>query len=128
MDDKILDDGHLAKNPIRNMEDIKKALIQAGIDSFFEHQNGTIVVEQGDAVKVVIRYENDTVSVISKFPQIGNSVQLLFSAILLAIFIFIIKVPFPLQWVIAIAGGQIASYIYYSPKTKELKERIERYV
>lgn len=128
MNDKILDDGYLAKNQIRNKEDIKRALKQAGIDSFFEHQNGTIIVQQGDAVQVVIHYENDIVSVKPKFPQIGNSVQLLSSAILLAIFIFLIKVPFPLQWVIAIGGGQIVSYMYYSPKTKELKERIEKYV
>jgi hypothetical protein len=128
MNDKILDDGYLAKNEIRNKEDIKRALKQAGINSFFEHINGTIIVEQGDAIKLVIHYENDIVTVKPKFPQIGNSVQVLSSGIVLAIFLFLIKVPFPLQWVFAIAGGQIVSYIFYSPKIKELKERIERFV
>lgn len=128
MNDKILDDGYLAKNEIRNKEDIKRALEQAGINSFFEHINGTIIVEQGDAVKLVIHYENDIVTVKPKFPQIGNSVQVLSSGIVLAVFLFLIKVPFPLQWVFAIAGGQIVSYIFYSPKIKELKERIERFV
>lgn len=128
MNDKILDDGYLAKNEIRNKEDIKRALEQAGINSFFEHINGTIIVEQGDAIKLVIHYENDIVTVKPKFPQIGNSVQVLSSGIVLAVFLFLIKVPFPLQWVFAIAGGQIVSYIFYSPKIKELKERIERFV
>lgn len=128
MNDKILDDGYLAKNEIRNKEDIKRALKQAGINSFFEHINGTIIVEQGDAIKLVIHYENDIVTVKPKFPQIGNSVQVLSSGIVLAVFLFLIKVPFPLQWVFAIAGGQIVSYIFYSPKIKELKERIERFV
>ncbi len=128
MNDKILDDDFSAKNEIKNKEDIKRGLKQAGINSFFEHRNGTIIVEQGDAVKVAIHYENIKVSVKPKFPQIGNSVQLFSSGILLAIFIFLIKVPFPFQWIIAIVGGQIVSYLFYSPKTKELKERIEKFV
>ena len=119
---------YVSKFTISSINDIKKALKQAGINSFFEHQNGTIVVEEGDAVKVVIHYENNIVSVKPKFPQIGNSVQLLSSAILLGFFIFIIKLPFPLQYVIAVLGGQIVSYFYFSPKTKEFKERIERFV
>ena len=128
MRDQILDDDFLIKKKITSKEDIKKRLKEAGINSFFEHKNGTIIVEQGDAVKVVIHYENNEVRVESKFPQIGNSIQVVASGVLLAIFIFVIPVVFPMPWIIAIIGGQIISYMVHSPKTKKFKERIEKFV
>ena len=128
MKNEILDDGFMAKEEIKNKEDLKRVLRKAGYNSFFEHQDGYIIVQQGDAVKVTVHYENGAVSVKPKFPRIGNSVQVLASAVVLAIFIFVIAVPFPFQWIFALIGGQIVSYLVHSPRTKKLKERIEQFI
>ena len=128
MKEEILDEGFFTNVEIKSLEDIKHGLRSGGINSFYEHKDGSIIVQEGDAVKVAIRFENQIVSVKPKFPRIGNSIQVTASAVLLAIFIFIIAVPFPIQWIIAIAGGQIVSYLYHSPKTKRLQERIENYL
>ncbi len=126
MSNEILDDGIWARTEIKNKADLKKALMKGGINSFYEHKNGAIIVEQGDAVKVAIHYENEKVSIKPKFPRIGNSVQVIVSGIILAVFLFLIPIPFPLPWIIAIIGGQALSYFVYYPKTIELKERIEK--
>lgn len=124
----ILDENFSANNSINSLDDIKKGLQQAGITSFYEHKNGSIIVEESDAVQLEIRYENDEVIIKSKFPQIGNTVQIIVSAILLAVFLFIVALPFPFQWVVAILGGQVFSYAFFTPRTKKLKERIENYL
>lgn len=127
MKNELLDDDFSFKS-INSRDDIKRALRGIGIDSFYEHKNGSIIVEDGDAVKLAIYYEDGLVRLKPKFPTIGNSLQILASAILLGIFLFIIPVPFPLQWVIAIVGGQLISYMVHMPKTKRLQERIERFL
>ncbi len=128
MNQQILDDNFHANKKVSSNEDIKQRLVQAGISSFYEHENGTIRVEDGDAVQVEIHYIDNEVSIKSKFPQIGNSIQIVISGIILAIFLFIIPLTFPIPWIIAILGGQLISYLYFTPKTKKLKERIERYI
>ena len=128
MRDDILDDGFLKRIEIRNKNDIKVALKEAGFNNFFEHKNGSIIVKESDAVKISIHYENDLIKIKPQFPQIGNSIQVLSSVVILAIFLFAISVPFPLQWVIAIIGGQLVSYLLYMPITRALKARIERYI
>lgn len=128
MDDKLLDDRFLAKLDINSLDDIKKGLTQAGIQKFYEHKNGSIIVEEGDAVRVAIFFKGGKVYLKPKFPQIGNSTQIVCSALLLAIFLFIIPVPFPFQWVIAIGGGQLISYLIFMPKTKKLREKIEDFL
>jgi hypothetical protein len=125
MKDQILDEGYWAKNEIKSKKDLAEVLRKAGYHSFYEHKNGSIIVEQGEAVRVEIQLENNSVNITPRFPKIGNSMQIAISAVLLAIFLFIIPVPFPLQWVIAILGGQAASYLIHSPKTRNLKEKIE---
>ncbi|MCB0662186.1 MAG: hypothetical protein KDC24_05580 [Saprospiraceae bacterium] len=73
-----------------------------------------------------LEYKNNRVSITPKFPQIGNSIQWVASGILLAIFVFVIAVPFPFQWVLAIIGGQLLSYLFYQPKIKALKAKLEQ--
>ncbi len=128
MSGEILDENFHANNEINNLDDIKKALQQAGITSFFEHKNGSIIVEQGDAVKVTITYKDGLAIVKPNFPSIGNSIQIIASGVFLAFSMFIISTPFPFPWIIAIAGGQLVSYLVHQPKTKKLKTRIEQYI
>lgn len=125
MNNDILDDNIFSNTDIKNNADIKRVLKQAGIHHFFEHKNGSIIVQQSDAVQVSILFENNTPVVKAKFPQIGNSVQVIISGVFLALSLYF-GIPFPLPWVIAVIGGQIASFAYYYPKTKELQKRIER--
>lgn len=125
MNNDILDDNIFLKSDIKNNSDIKRVLKQAGILHFFEHKNGSIIVQQSDAVQVNILFENNAPVVKAKFPQIGNSVQVIVSGVFLALS-FYFGIPFPFPWVIAVIGGQIASFAFYYPKTKELQKRIER--
>lgn len=127
MKDEILDDGFLSKNEVNNLEDVKKVLREAGINNFFEHKNGYIIVEESDAVKVAVFYRDDIVSVKPQFPKIGNIVQIIVTVVLLIVVNSVVPLPFPINWIVAIGGGQFVSFKFHSPKSKKLKERIEKY-
>jgi len=126
MDKNILDENFHANNEIKSLDDIKKSLRQAGIQTFFEKNNGTIIVEEGNTIRVTIHYKDGLATVKPNFPKIGNSIQIIVSALLLVLFMFVLSVPFPL--VIAIVVGQLISYFYYQPKIKAFAARIEQYV
>ena len=126
MKNEILDENFYIKKEINSKDDIKKALREMGILTFYEHKDGYIIIEKGDAIRLRLEYKNNRVSITPKFPQIGNSIQWVASGILLAIFVFVIAVPFPFQWVLAIIGGQLLSYLFYQPKIKALKAKLEQ--
>lgn len=126
MNSDILDENFHANNEIKNLDDIKKALTKAGIHQHFEKKNGTIIVEEGTAIRVTIHFKNGIATVKPNFPKIGNSTQVAISAIFFLVFMFAIPVVFPL--VIAILLGQLASYFVYQPKIKAFVARIEQYV
>ena len=128
MSKEILDNDAWSKRDIRNIQDVKNALTDAGITSFFEHKDGYIIVEEGEAVKVQIRYNYNEAVVKPLFPTIGNSIQVISSIALVSFFIWGWSIPFPLPWPVGILLGQLISYGLYMPKTKRLKARIERYV
>ncbi|KAA3641266.1 MAG: hypothetical protein DWQ02_00860 [Bacteroidetes bacterium] len=128
MNNKILDEGFLGTRKVTNKEEVKQALREAGINSFYEHKNGNIIVKKGDAIQLEIYFENGSVVIKEKFPRIGNSVQVVVSGVILAIFLFVILLPFPMQWIVAIIGGQLFSYFFFKPKTRDLKKRIESYL
>jgi len=85
-------------------------------------------VEKGDAVRLEIAYAQSNIQVIPKFPRIGNSMQVIASMVLLAIFLWIIPLLLPFPWIVAIVGGQLISYFFYRPKTVKLKKRIEKFI
>ncbi|MFK8057280.1 MAG: hypothetical protein AB8F78_14245 [Saprospiraceae bacterium] len=128
MSKEILDDDLWSKRDIRNLQDVKDALIAAGITSFFEHKDGYIIVEEGEAVKVEVHFDYNEAIVKTKFPTIGNSIQVFSSIAIVSFFIWGIAIPFPLPWPVGILLGQLISYGVYTPKTKRLKERIERFI
>lgn len=125
---EILDDDAWSKRDIKNLQDIKEALLAADITSFYEHKKGYIIVEEGEAVKVEIRYNYNEAIVKPLFPTIGNSIQVISSIALVSFFIWGWSIPFPLPWPVGILLGQLISYGLYMPKTKRLKARIERFV
>ena len=128
MNKDILDDDAWSKRKVRNLQDVKDALTDAGFISFFEHKDGYIIVEEGEAVRVKIRYVYNEAVVNPLFPTIGNSIQVVSSIALVSFFIWGWSIPFPLPWPVGILLGQLISYGVYTPKTKRLKERIERFV
>ena len=124
MKENILDDFYFDKKGIKNNNDIKARLKIGNMQNHYEHINGTVIVKMSEPVKVSVRLENGQIKIKRLFPTIGNSAQILASAILLAICL-VLPVPFPFQWVVAVLGGQIFSYIWHAPKIKKLEERVE---
>ena len=124
MDEKILDGFYFENKEIKNNEDIKKRLLRDGIQKSYELKNGLVIAKESEAVQVKIQLIDGKVSVKSKFPQIGNSVQVLSSMVFLGAS-FIFNVPFPFPWVVAIVGGQIFSYLWHYNKIKDLKLRVQ---
>ena len=111
----IIDDNFL------DLESIKKKLTIAGILNFYEDENSKLIISINDAVRVELSIENNAVVTSKQFPQIGNTVQIIMTAILV-ILSFIFDLPF--KWIIAISLGQLASYLYHRPKITTLENKI----
>ena len=126
MTNQILDDRFQHGSIITSKEDVKRVLRENGIQKFYEHRKGHILIEEGDAIRVAVTYNDGVVSAKPKFPAIGSSVQWLTTVILLFTFLFIIPSVIPFPWVVAILGGQFITYRYYLPRTRKLAERVER--
>lgn len=117
MDNKIIDQRFFDKN------DAKKALSRAGITRFYEMKNGKVIVQESDAIQVSIQFEEGMAMIKPKFPQIGNSAQIVATIVLLVI-TFLLDAPFP--WIIAIVGGQVFSFCWFYPKIKKLQTKVEQ--
>ncbi len=106
---------------IINKEVIKK-LKENGFKRIHTNAKQEIIVEQSDAIKVLIRHH----LVRPKFPEIGNMFQIVVTSILAVILFFL---PLNLGiwiWVIAILGGQLASFLFYYPQLKRLQKQVEQ--
>jgi len=124
MSDQDLNESKSSDTSVKSQEEVKKRLSRGGLTRYYEDKSGLLILEKSDAVRVGIQYLNGKVIIKQKFPQIGNSVQIIASIILLVV-TFFLPIPSILLWVIAIIGGQFISYYYYSPKCKALQEEVE---
>ena len=109
-------------NRFNDSNDLKHALSRGGFKKFFELNNGRIVVKESDVIQVNIDLVNGIPVVKTKFPTIGNVPQI---AVTLLFIFPLYLFGFPLAWLIAIAAGQLFSYIWYMPKIKQLKTKVE---
>jgi len=111
-------------NRYNDENDIKKALSTGGFEKFYSKENGSILVKESDAVQVAIQLVNGTPVVTTKFPQIGNPIQIIVTILLVVLFGYL-KFPSLVTWGGAIAGGQVISYGLLMPKILKLKKKVE---
>lgn len=116
VESNTLDDGFL------DFESIKKKLAQAGIHNYYITENNKLLVSENDAVRVEVDIVNNKPVTDKKFPQIGNTIQIIVTAVL-AIVAYTLDLPF--KWILAIGLGQLASYMYHTPKIKKLESEIK---
>ena len=104
-----------------DLEDLKKCLKEGGILRFFEKKNGSIVVQESDAVQISIRLKENQPVLSPNFPQIGNGVQVLVTIILFFMALFL---DLPFSFLLAILLGQVISFLWFYPKIKLLKSKV----
>ncbi len=107
-----------------DFEDLKKALLVGGFKKCYTKENGSVVVQESDVVQVSVHLDNGEPLVKTKFPQIGNSVQII-STIILLVLLGYLGVPTLVMWASAIIGGQVISYGWFMPKIIQLKKKVE---
>jgi hypothetical protein len=107
-----------------NTQVLLKQLKEAQFDRVYETQKNDIIVEESPVVAVKITNQEGRAVVKAKFPQIGNQAQILATTLLLISGYFINHLS-SLAWIIAITGGQLVSFLFYYPKIKALKHKIE---
>lgn len=125
MNDELLDNEFIEQEVATTKVKIEEILTKIGIQSFYEHKNGYIIAQKNDAVKVAIHYKNGKIEIKPKFPRIGNPIQAISTVVLLALVWILIFPIFPFDWVFAITGGQVISYMVFRPRIMKLKEAIQ---
>jgi hypothetical protein len=111
----ILDDDFL------DLAAIKQKLAKAGLHNVYETENNSLLVSENDAVRVEVQIVNNAIVTDKKFPQIGNTIQIIVTAIF-AILAFAFDLPF--KWLLAIGIGQAVSYFFHTPKINKLEAQI----
>lgn len=111
-----------------NIESVKNILAKNGLTNLFLMQNGELQVQKSDTIKVAIRTFPNKISIKTKFPTIGNAVQIVMTIVFIALFIGInentsVRIPFPM--LTGIALGQVVAYLWFLPKIKSLQKEIE---
>jgi len=106
-----------------NLEIIKSKLHAAQLHNFYETQEKELIISQNDEIRVLLKIEENRIKITRKYPQIGNTLQIIVTA-LLAVICFIFSLPF--SWAIAIIGGQIISYSYHIPKIRNLENKVNK--
>jgi len=105
--------------------EIQDLLVKNGLMQIYPLKNDKLVVKESDVVQITIQKIDYKIKIASKFPTIGNLVQVL-STILFAVLFFAIRnfleIPFPV--LISIALGQGVSYLWFMPKIKALQEQV----
>ena len=63
MNDELLDNEFIAQKVATTKVRIEQVLTKIGIQSFYEHKNGSIIAQKSDAVKVAIHYKNGKIEI-----------------------------------------------------------------
>ena len=109
---------NILDQPDFSATDIMEKLKKEGFHRVYETMQNEIIVEEIPSVGVKIVNINGKAVVKRRFPQIGSVPQIAATVICLVLTRFNI--------ILAIILGQIASMVYYYPKIKTLKERVEK--
>ena len=109
-------DAHYANN-----EEIKNTLLTASIENYYELEDGSINVEESSTVQVKIRKSGERLQTRMEFPQVGNTIQIITTVILIGVFS---SVSFPRPFIAAILLGQLISFGFHYPKIKKLQEQV----
>ena len=115
------EDSNILDGDFLDLATIKKKLAKAGLHNVYETENNSLLVSENDAVRVEVQIVNNTVVTDKKFPQIGNTIQIIVTVII-AILVYTFDVPF--KWVLAIGLGQLVSYFFHTPKINKLEAHI----
>ncbi|MBR9922543.1 MAG: hypothetical protein GYB31_17030 [Bacteroidetes bacterium] len=110
---------------VKNHTEAIKRLIEKGYQKVYETKDHYVVVQESDVIQVKVRVLGEEVLVKAKFPQIGNVVQIVITAILFFVAGYF-ELGFPVNLIIAITVGQVISFAWYYPKIKKLKESVEQ--
>jgi hypothetical protein len=105
----------------KTQEELKNALHTHGIHRIFE-QRGKLIVQESDEVQVKVIYKDGRNIVKLKFPQIGNTFQIITTIVFIVTFL-LLNVPF--SFVLAILLGQAAAFAMYYPRINRLKKKVE---
>ncbi|MFK7809602.1 MAG: hypothetical protein AB8F74_17490 [Saprospiraceae bacterium] len=103
-----------------SLREIKETLESKKIFQFYEKKN-RIIIQKSNTIQVRISLHNGKADVEAVFPQIGNSVQVISSIILIYVGS---KMNIPFTWVIGILLGQLIAFQWYSPKINELQNSV----
>lgn len=107
--------------PEYSFEEIQKNLLKAGLKEVYETRDG-IIVKETDEVRAKIMQDGNGIRVQPMWAPIGNGAQAVFTIA----FIFLFgKLDVPLFFLVGILAGFGASHLYYFPKCKRLKARVE---
>lgn len=104
---------------------LKSKLNAAGLNKHFGDKNNSIIVQESDTVQVRIFFDGKfNTRTKAVFPQIGNSIQIVSTVILLAVS-FYLQIPSILPWIIGVLGGQVISLLVHLPKINKLKAKVD---
>lgn len=120
-----MNQNNILDHPDQTPTDIKKALSAAGFKKHYAKENNTVIVQESEVVQVVVHLINGLPKVKTKFPQIGNPIQIASTIVLLVLLFYWGLQSTLLVWFLAIAGGQVISYGWYMPKINQLKKQVE---
>jgi hypothetical protein len=115
---------YIINTSISEVEQLRQHLIRKGLTRSFQ-QGHKLVVQQSDAVQVAIRLKPSKAIIDPKFPQIGNSVQIVATFLLFVIMILVPAVGSFLGLLTAVLLGQVISYFYFRPKINALRDQVK---
>ena len=119
----------LDKEPLNSIdlstnESLKNRLLKRGFENIYEMDDRSITIEESHTVQVSVRIEKGKINVKSIFPQIGNTIQIIATVVLLFLS-FTLGLRSYLPWIVSISGGQLISYLWHFKKIRALKESVE---
>lgn len=107
--------------------EIQDLLVKNGFMQIYPLKNGKLMVKASDAVQVTIQKNDTEIKIESKFPTIGNPVQVIATIFFVGLLIYlsaneIFSIPFP--FLVGVALGQGVSYMWFLPKIKILQNQV----
>lgn len=104
---------------------IQDLLVKNGLMQIYPLKNDKLVVKETDTVQVTGQKIGNQIKIESKFPTIGNPIQIIVTILLIVFFIAINEiVDVPFSWLISIALGQCVSYLWFMPKINALQNQV----